>query len=329
MRAVLTPRIHCRKIVLRMKLFQQLKSVRLAVGLLLYLTVFGGLATLVPQGMDTPFYEGHYSRLLAALILQTRFDRFFSSIMFLLPALLFFVNLSLCTFDRFRRELRKRRAPRNFGPDILHLGLMILTIGAVVSFSGRQEGFVEMAVGDKVELPDGYLMTLKDFTYITYPDGRPKDWISRVDVSRNGETVREGYEIRVNNPLPVGGLKIYQVSHSAHIQAVLADREGKTFSLAQGQRLKLGDTTFFFMAVEGEGPAAKAVLHASSPAGTTVTRAGAGTRVGDAEVRDLRTIDITGLEAVSDPGNIPVFVSFVLIIFGLVLTFYRKMRDEL
>ena len=310
-----------------MKLMQRLKSVRLTVGLLVYLAILGGLATLIPQGRDTPFYEGHYPRLLATLILQTGFDRFFSSILFLLPALLFFVNLLLCTLDRFRRELRKRRGPRNFGPDILHLGLLILTVGAVISFSGRKEGYVEMAVGDKVELPGGYLMTLTDFTYIAYPDGRPRDWVSRVDVSREGKTVRSGREIRVNLPLPVGNLKIYQVSHSARLQAVLTDREGGSHPLSRGQRLKLGGVTYFFMTSEGEGPGATAVFHLSSPEGPRVTRAEAGSRVGDLEVREIVTVDLTGLEAVSDPGSLPVFASFIPILLGLVMTFYRKIRD--
>lgn len=307
-----------------MKLYRQLKSVRLAVGLLLYLTVFGGLATLVPQGMDTPFYQGHYSRLAATLILRTGFDRFFTSILFLLPSLLFFINLSLCTIDRLRRELKKGR--RNFGPDILHIGLVILTIGAVISFSGRQEGYVELAVGDRVELPDGYILTLTDFEFQTYEDGRPKEWISRVKLTR-GE-VREDFDIRVNHPLKAGKIKLYQVSHSAHIQIVLEAKDGSTRSLAQGERVTVDGETVFFMALEDSGsPGSRAVLHSTSPSGTSVVRAGAGDPVGGLRVRELKSVDVTGLEAVDDPGYIPVFISFILIILGLVLTFFRKIRD--
>jgi hypothetical protein len=314
-----------------LKLIQNLKSLRLAVGLLLYLTIFGGFATLVPQGQDPAYYQGHYPRLIAAIILEAKFDRFFTSLLFLFPSFLFFINLSLCTFDRFRRELRKKRGPKRFGPDILHLGLILLTAGAVISFSGRQEGFIELSVGDKVEMPGGYFLTLTDFQYLTYEGGRPKDWISRVKITRGDAVVRESYDIRVNHPLAVGDVKLYQVSHSIHLQLVLEDAGGKTFNLAQGERLSRGDTALFFMAPEdkaSEGTARRAVIHRSSPSGTSVIRAGVGDAVGDLKVKEFRSVDLTGIEAVSDPGSLIVFISFLFIILGLTLTFFHKIRDQ-
>jgi hypothetical protein len=312
-------------------LVKNLKSLRLAVGLLLYLTIFGGIATLVPQGQDPAYYQGHYPRLVAALILEFKFDRYFTSLTFLLPSFLFFVNLSLCTFDRFRRELKKKRGPKRFGPDILHFGLILLTIGAVISFSGRQEGFLELSVGDKAEIPGGYLLTLTDFQFLTYDGRRPKDWISRVRITKGAEVVRESYDIRVNHPLTVGSLKLYQVSHSAQLQLVLEDAGGKTYNLSQGERISRGESALFFMAPEdktSEGGGRRAVIHRSSPSGTSVIRAGVGDAVGDLKIKEFRSVDLTGLEAVSDPGSLIVFVSFLFILLGLSLTFFHKIRDQ-
>jgi cytochrome c biogenesis protein ResB len=218
-----------------------------------YLTITGTLATLIPQGLDPVYYNSNYPKFVATLILETHFHRFFTSILFLAPAILFFINLTLCTADRFWKELKKKRGAKRFGPDILHFGLILLTIGAIVSFSGRQEGYVELAVGDKVELPDGKLLKLVDFKYLVYPDGRPQDWISTVQVTEGGKTIIEKADIRVNHPLQVGGLKLYQVSHKVSTELLLQDPQdpaGKTIHLVQGDRITRGSTSLFFMAVE-------------------------------------------------------------------------------
>jgi cytochrome c biogenesis protein ResB len=316
-----------------LRFYQNLKSIKLAVGLLVYLTLTGTLATLIPQGLDPVYYNSHYPKFVATLILETHFHRFFTSILFLAPAILFFINLTLCTVDRFSKELKKKRGPKRFGPDILHFGLILLTIGAIVSFSGRQEGYVELAVGDKVELPDGQLLKLVDFKYLVYPDGRPQDWISTVQVTEGGKTVIEKADIRVNHPLQVGGLKLYQVSHKVSVELLLQDPQdpaGKTIHLVQGDRVSRGSTSLFFMAVENKTQPAggmRVVIHASGPTGTRVIRAEKGDRVLDMIVQEIRPLDITGLEAVKDPGITLVFVSFIFITLGLVMTFTERLKN--
>jgi len=312
-------------------IIERLRSVKLAVGLLLYLTVGGVLATLIPQGLDQSYYQGHYPKLLAEFILQTRFDRFFTSLLFLFPSLLFILNLAACSVHRFVRELKKVRGPKRFGPDILHFGLILLSVGAVVSFSSRQEGFVELSVGDKIEIPGGFLLSLVDFQYLTYADGRPKDWISTVKVTKGNETVRERFDIRVNHPLSVGSVTLYQVSHGSQLQLVLEERSGKTLTLTQGERITRGDAALFFMAPDdktGEGANRKAIIHRVTPAGSSVIRAGVGDKVGDLAVKSIQQTDITGIEAVSDPGLLPVFAAFIIITIGLALTFFQKIGDR-
>ena len=127
---------------------------RLAIGLIAYLAVTCILATLVPQGLADDEYRAMYPKIVAQLVVQTGFGGFFGSILFIIPAFLFFANLSACTVKRFVRELRKK-AGRRHGPDILHVGLMALVIGSIWSFSGHQQGSVTLAPGDGVNLPDG------------------------------------------------------------------------------------------------------------------------------------------------------------------------------
>ncbi len=312
-----------------MSLYQKLKSLKLAVGLLVYLTITGTLATLIPQGLDPVYYNTNYPKFIATLILETSFHRFFTSILFLGPSILFFVNLTVCTIDRFLKELKKKRGPKRFGPDILHFGLILLTIGAIVSFSGRQEGYVELAIGDKVELPDGKLLKLMDFQYHVYPDGRPQDWISTVQVTEGSKTIIEKADIRVNHPLSIGNLKLYQVSHKVTLEILLEDPAGKSIHLMQGDRINRGNTSLFFMAVEDRGTAPaepRVVLHTSGPGGTRVIRAVKSDKVLDLTVKDIRPVNITGLEAVSDPGTTLVFVAFLVVIVGLTVTFAQRLK---
>ncbi|TFG62391.1 MAG: hypothetical protein E4H36_08110 [Spirochaetales bacterium] len=168
------------------KLFSFFKSVKLAIVLISIITATSILATLVPQNKDMAFYYHTYSPFFNWLIINTRFYKFFTSILFFIPAGLFFINLSTCTVDRLVRQLKKK-GKKKFGPDILHVGLLVLLIGAVFTFAGKREGYMTLASGDKMGLPGGYLLTLKSFTFLTYENGSPKDWISTVDVEKEGK----------------------------------------------------------------------------------------------------------------------------------------------
>ncbi len=188
------------------------KSMRLAVALIAILAAGSALATVVPQGLRSEEYIAGYGRTLGGILVGSGMSRYFRSPLFLAPAFLFFANLSACSVDRLIRELRKK-GRRRHGPDLLHLGLMLLVIGALLSFSGRREGAVSLAEGEVAGLPDGRLLRMDRIDYLAYEDGRPRDWISRVTVLRDGKAEIEGYSIRVNNPLRLGGVALYQSSY--------------------------------------------------------------------------------------------------------------------
>jgi cytochrome c biogenesis protein ResB len=307
------------------KLLKWLKSMKLAAGLLAYLAISGGLATLIPQGLEAAYYEGTYPRLLALVILQSGFSHFFTSLLFLIPSFLFFANLSTCAVDRVLRELRKQGGRRH-GPDILHLGLMILVLGAVLSFSARQEGSVVLAVGDSVELPDGRSMKLTQFDYRQYKDGRPQDWISTVDVTREGKTEIEAFPIRVNHPLKLGSMSVYQATHSIATVLTLQDPEGQESRLGQGEEATFGGTRANFMATD---PATgEAILRISDGASSPeIARVRAGKSAGPFAVIAFEDIDLTGLEAAIDPGFGLVLAALIIVLAGLFLTFFQKLGD--
>lgn len=306
------------------KLLRFLKSVKLAVGLIAWMALTGILSTLVPQGREAGFYLQSWPGPVGRLIVGSGFSRFFTSVLFLVPAGLFFVNLAACTVDRFLREIR-RPARRRHGPDILHLGLLVLVVGAVLSFSGRQTGYVQLAKGDRVEMAGGRLLVLEDFAYLAYEDGRPRDWISTVRIERDGRDEVGPSALRVNHPLRLGRMSIYQVSHSVESLLAVTDPAGGEHLLGQGDQASQGGATFLFMARDADED--RAVVRIEAAGRTEVVRLSAGDGAGGFSVQGFRDVDITGLEAVVDPGYPVVIAALVLIMTGLALTFIRKIGD--
>ncbi len=160
--------------------WKTLTSIKLAITLIAVIGVGSLLATVVPQGK----FSGTY----------------FGSALFLVPLVLFFLNLGACTVDRLRRELRKKTRHRH-GPDILHVGLLVLILGGFLTAAARKEGMVMLAPGESVDLPGGEILRLVRFEEERYPDGRIKGWTSIVDVEKNGTSIHAGQSVKVNIPL--------------------------------------------------------------------------------------------------------------------------------
>lgn len=329
------------------KFLAWISSMKLAIGLIAYLAIASGLATLVPQGLTDDAYRGMYPRLLAELVVQARFGAFFTSILFIIPAFAFFANLSACTVKRLARELGKKKGRRH-GPDVLHVGLVLLVLGGVWSFSGHKQGSVILAPGEGANLPDGSTLKLVDFRYDRYPDGRPKDWVSVVTIEKDGKALIEERQLRVNEPLRHAGLTFYQSTYQEAPALALVDASGHEMTLAQGEERFVGDTAYYFMAPEsgaggatagsaamgsaamGSAPAAesgKAVVRVGSGAEAKTVRVGPGEQVGELRVVGLKPMFASGIEAVSDPGYPLVFAALLLIALGTAITFFQKIRE--
>ncbi len=181
------------------RLVALITSTRLAIVTLVYIALTSMVATLVPR-----------DRLFAVLGPAG----FFSSPAFIIPVFIFFANLSACTARRFVRQIRMRHG-RRFGPDILHVGLMLLVLGSLWSVATRQEGSVMLTIGTGARLPDGSILRLDDFRFERYPDGRPRDWVSVVSIEKDGVVRVDHRDLRVNTPLRYAGLTIYQASYRA------------------------------------------------------------------------------------------------------------------
>ncbi|MDR1894354.1 MAG: cytochrome c biogenesis protein ResB [Spirochaetales bacterium] len=194
------------------RIFTWLRSLRLTLALVLYMVITGGLSTFVPQHLEGQEYFQLYSPSLARLVLAVGMDDFFSSLPFLIPAGLFFVNLLACTVFRFRRELRKK-GRKNFGPDILHGGLILFMISAALSVFNRMDGTLRLGVGESALLPNGNTLILDDLEYRQYDNGRPLAWISYLTVLEGERILYTARPLEVNHPLKLNGFSLYQYSY--------------------------------------------------------------------------------------------------------------------
>jgi hypothetical protein len=335
------------------KFIARITSIRLGIGLIVYLAAASSLATFIPQGLTGEEYQARYPKLVAELVVQTGFDNFFGSILFIIPAFAFFANLSACTVKRFLRELKKK-ARHHHGPDVLHVGLMLLVIGSIWSFSGHKAGSVVMAPGDGVNLPDGSLLHLDDFRFERYADGRPRDWVSVVTLEKDGVKIKEKIEIRVNTPLRYKELTFYQSTYQEVPALALMGADGIEILLAQGEERVIGGETYLFMAPEGSSagstsmgggsaamganppsgmgssgsaPSTRAVVRIGAGAAGKTVRLGPGEMAGALRVVGMKAQLASGLDAVSDPGYRLVFVALILIAAGTSLTFAQKLKE--
>ena len=309
-------------------LYRLFRSVKLAVVLIAVIVVLAALATLIPQGREAAFYHEGYPSAVAAVIAVLHFDRLFSSALFLVPMALFAANLGVCSVDRFLTRQRTG-ARRRHGPDLLHLGLLVLLAGGVVTATQRQEKLFFMGEGDTVELSNGTQLELLAFRTLTYENGAPKDWISTLSVTEPGRPARS-VDVEVNRPLSIGRISIYQSSFTIEGVAHLRDDAGGVSALSSGEGVRDGGSVWYFAEVRrsaSAGPVGIFQRYDGEELVETAT-AGAGERLGPWTVADLSARDLTGLNAVRDPGFYPVLAGLLLAGAGLALTFFQK-RGEL
>ncbi len=272
------------------KLYDALRSIKLAVALLVLLALFAIVGGLIPQGKAIDYYLTKFPGSGGRIILRLGFDHIFSSIAFLIVAAVFAMNLTVCTLHRLANEFTKPFKKRRHGPDLLHLGLIVLLFGGILTARTRSESIINLRKGESADLPDGSKIVLVDLIYEEYPDGRPKSFESIVAINRApeaglgilggsagtsaaGSTVDSSLTqrtIKVNAPLRGKGFSIYQQNWHAEQQAELSDAMGLRFTLEPGMKETFDGGFVLFMAVSQatEQAATKAIRTPDSATAT-------------------------------------------------------------
>jgi cytochrome c biogenesis protein len=309
-------------------LYRFFKSTRLAIVLILLITLLSLLSTLVPQGREDAFYTETYSPALYGLITALDFNQFFKSVLFFLPVAMFTLSLGACTVDRLVRQSRSK-AKKRFGPDIVHIALLVLVAGGLVTALGRQEKDISMSQGEDAAVSSRYSIKLVSFEFLKYENGSPKAWISTVDVYRDGALESIAFPIRVNHPLRLKGVSVYQTTYDNQATFRLRDTSGAEVTARIGQGFEYEGSFWYLADVISDGGTEKALFQQyKNNALVSMKKVALTESLGPYTLLGISQRMTTGLRAVTDPGYATVLIAVILLALGLALTFLQKGREE-
>ena len=134
---------------------------------------------------------------------------------------------------------------RFLGNFLFHLGILVITVGAVIGSFWGVSDFVYGTTGDMLPLPgSGDSVLVAGFRILMTDRDEIRDYISTVAIMNGkGDTVLAD-EIEVNHPLRYKGLNIYQSAYYAaeneFISAVVSlSQEAKGITLKRGESITL------------------------------------------------------------------------------------------
>ncbi|MGI9952993.1 cytochrome c biogenesis protein ResB [Moorellaceae bacterium AZ2] len=317
-----------------------LSSMKLALFLLFFLGAVASLGTLIPQGQPPGFYRAYYGETWGNFILLLSLDHLYRSWWFITLGALLGVNLLLCSV----RRGKKLTGWKGWGSILLHLSLLLVLAGAALSGYLGRSTYVEIGVGDGVDLAaygfPGLTLTVKDFRLEYYPNLEPQQYISRL-LLETAQGLKREQEVKVNYPLKFKGLKIYQKGYGWLVRGqVSTGTRVFPFELAHGEELLLDEAQnlrlrFFFLPDYDEQGA---TMHSRSPlprnpklACVLLQDTGIIARevIGEGEGKGVKDYTVTfsgyryytGLEIKKDPGLGLVYMGFVLLLLGLVMRY--------
>jgi len=307
------------------KIFNIFRSIKLAIFLIIYIITTSLIATLIPQGLNENHYYSQFNFVLAKLILFFQFNNFFYSFFFFFPAILFFINVTCCTIYRIYNR-KKNNLKKKYGPDLVHIGIILLLLSGVYSIFDREESVVYLNIGEKNNLRNGYQIVLKQFDIETYDSGAIKDWISNVEIRRNGNLIKD-YKIEVNKPCSFGQYKVYQYSYRKILNVILQDEEGKQFLLNQGNAFDAEDKNYMLsdIFIQNDSNEMQAIFNEYDGLKKTTNQIKRSLydTIGRYTIESVQAYFVSGLNIVKDNSYIIVFIAIFLMILGLIITYYK------
>jgi len=229
-----------------------------------------------------------------------------------------------------------------FGVYIVHLGVLIVLIGGLITAEFGYRGYMNLAEGtssnlvgsfsgpDIVELP--FTVRCNKFTIDFYPSGMPKAYISDLSVIENGREVLRK-EIKVNDPLKYKGVYFYQSSYGqgAAVLKIKDKNSERTVKVAFGQPIKLAPGVYMrIVSLDGrtmtigieyikDGKVQEVVIKPF----ILYIMPGTDKAV---SIVDFKPVFYTGLQVAKDPGTWIVWVGSTIMIIGLIVAFFIPHR---
>ncbi|UCE41572.1 MAG: cytochrome c biogenesis protein ResB [Candidatus Aminicenantes bacterium] len=251
-----------------------------------------------------------------------------------------------------------------FGSDIVHLGLLVILIGGIISgFSGFRTN-INISEGEIVPvLGADFKLQLDKFETEYHPNGSVKDWKSTLTVMED-DNPRLTKTIEVNHPLTYKGYVFYQSSYGWDWQnptleiwaiktsdpssqknafvrlgeKVIWDEENLEFKALQflpdfiidgnqprTRSLNPNNPAVFIEVYRGEDKISSGWIFAKFPDFSQMhSEEEADYKF---EFKDIQTSQYSGIQMAKDPGVNYIWVGCTLLMIGLFLAFYWPPRD--
>ena len=260
--------------------------------------------------------------------------------------------------------MARKRTLGLFGSDVVHLGLLIILIGGIVSGMGGIRANINISEGQTVPvLHADFKLRLDTFETEFYPNGSVKDWKSTLTVIEN-ESPRLTKTIEVNYPLSYKGYVFYQsgygwdwknpileiwIKKSSDLsllkkasirlrEKVVWEEENIEFSALQfvpdfvidgnqvrTRSLEPNNPAAFIEAFRGEDKISSGWVFAKFPDFSRMHSEKESDYV--FELKDIQAAQYSGIQMSKDPGVNLIWAGCALLMAGLFLAFYWPPRD--
>jgi len=109
--------------------------------------------------------------------------------------------------------LARKKILGRFGSDIVHIGILIILAGGIISGAGGIRKDLTFSEGEVLDIREaGFKLRLDKFETEYYPSGSVRDWKSTLTVIENEKPILSKV-IEVNHPLTYKGFVFYQSSY--------------------------------------------------------------------------------------------------------------------
>lgn len=265
---------------------------------------------------------------------------------------------------RQRHVLARRRVLGWFGSDFVHLGLLVILAGGILSGLAGVREYLPLRKGQASIAPGtDFTVRLDKFETEFYPGGGVKAWKSTVTVVEAGKDVLTRV-VQVNHPLSYKGFNFYQSSYGwdwtrpelelwiktkSDPKAVEKHRlrPGDKVTLAGGAELGVSRFVPDFIIGQDKQVESRSDQPDNPAAQVEITQGGrslfsnwvfanypnfagmhsAGEADYSVELKDAQAPQYSVLEAAQDPGADIIWLGSILLMAGLFLAFYWPTRE--
>ncbi len=237
---------------------------------------------------------------------------------------------------KFKSHISARRGLiGKIGPLVVHLGLIVLLIGSAYGSFTSQSKEQYLLPGESLDLVNESTnskanVKLVDFSIERESDGIPKQFISKLNFSSEDLNLNEIKTTKVNQPIRFKGLTIYQADWA--ISNVVLEIDNILYQLQLSEIPEIGNQVWgvlvelgsetkknFLLTIDNENGPLK-IANTENFSGNNLYINDNPLEVNSSKVSLKKIIPSSGLIIKNDPSIPFIYSSFILIIFGTIIS---------